>query len=95
MFDIIINRLSPDERELFRTLFMQPVFHRVINEQLEKLEAQIWSLDIKMQESDFNSADFYAEYKIMKTEYLLWKGLKNLIDNVEGNENANRIQVLG
>ncbi len=94
MFDVIIGRLGPDERELFRTLFIQPVFRRVVGEQLEKLEAQIWALDAKMVKEDFNSADFYADYKIMKTEYLLWRSLKNLIDNVEGDEDVPKIQIL-
>ena len=86
MIEHIINKLTEDERLLFKSFFQVPGFKRVVKENLERLNAQIWTINVADRE------DLIMEYEIMKNEHLFWNGLNNLIENVEGTADAPQVQ---
>lgn len=86
MIDQIIGKLTSDERALFRSFFAIPAFKRVVKENLERLNAQIWAIDTEDK--------FELNYLSLQYEHLFWNGLNNLIENVEGTPNAPKIQTL-
>jgi len=88
MLDQIISSLNEDEREMFKAFFMHPVFTRVVDENLERLNAVIWLIDTNDLEQHKLS------YAIYCNEYQFWFSFKKLIENVEGTTDGPKIQTL-
>lgn len=88
MLDSIIHSLSEEDRQMFIAFFAMPVFKRVVDENLARIQVNIWQL------ATSDTTQFYIAYTELKYKYDFWFSFKKLIENVEGTTDVPQIENL-